>query len=117
MSPDPQDRAERLDSDMLEGEAGLDEDVREDIPPDRPRIIEMDPPPGDAEGELDGPGAEPGMRLADPADTDVDSVDDEPDAVASLADPLEDQDDLSPEEAAVHRTADPPMGRDGDGYV
>lgn len=117
MSSDPQDRAEALDSDMLEGEAGLDEDVREDIPPDRPRVIEMDPPPGDAEGELDGPGADPGIRLVDPADADVDAVDDEPDAVASMADPAGGDADLSPEESAVHRTSDPPMGRDGDGYV
>lgn len=114
MSPDAQDRAEATDSDILEGEDGEDRDVRAEIPPDRPTVLEVEEPPGDAEGELDGPGAEPGMRLTDPADSDVDTVDEEPDAVAAVADA---DTDLSPEEAAVHRTAEPPMGRDGDGYV
>ncbi len=114
MTSDPQDQAEALDTDMIEGEEGLDEDVREDIPPDAPRVISMPPPPGDAEGELDGPGADRGMRVMDPADSDVDVVDDEPDAVAESTD---DASDLSPEEGAMHPAAEPAMGREGDGYV
>ncbi|MCO5319742.1 MAG: hypothetical protein M9942_15090 [Microthrixaceae bacterium] len=110
---DPQAAAEATDSDMLEGVSGSDDDVRSDVPPDRPTVLDIDQPPGDSEGELDGPGARRGMRLVDPADSDVDSVDDESDSVATQAA----AGDLSPEEGAVHPTADPPMGHDGDGYI
>ncbi|MEZ5239669.1 MAG: hypothetical protein R2716_12240 [Microthrixaceae bacterium] len=52
------------------------------------------------------------MRLADPADADVDSIDDEPDAVARQAS----AGNLAGGGSSPP-PSDPPMGRDGDGYV
>lgn len=61
------------------------------------------------------PEDEPIGRLAEPGtDEDVtDFIDAEAESVAEAFP----SDDLSAEEAAMHRTADPPMGRPGGGYV
>jgi hypothetical protein len=65
------------------------------------------------EAELDD--LEPVGRLAEPGtDDDVtEFIDNEAESVG-VATP---EDDLSAEEAAIHLTADPPMGRPGGGYV
>lgn len=141
---DQQDTSEALDEDVLvdEGTGGTGDPVGDLLyPPERPLGVdqygttpaeEQTGEPLDERARRDLPDRStewnrseadqdvdewPIGRLVEPgADDDgLDLIDIEAEAIASRADI--DERDLSAEEAAVHLTADPPLGDLGDGYL
>jgi hypothetical protein len=97
---------EPSDEDLAAVEASLEEDTLDLTDVDVSELEQAAPDLGDED--------DPVGVLVDTDSEDVTSIiDTERDAVATS---VPDQ-ELSAEEAAIHRTADPPMGRPGDGYV
>ena len=130
---DPQEQAEQLDPDKLVGDHD-DPTAGGEFPPDEPLGVDeygttaneekFDEPLAErvAREEPDvsseAMGADEGqMRLIGPGAEDdaMYEVDTEPDAIAEAVDAPDTE--LSAEEAAVHPTTEPAMGRPGDGYV